>query len=71
MDGLKENFNRKIQIFEDKCLVKFTHKECTMYDNTRKIVVKGTRSKIKYYYVGNSPSLFWNKANLSIEELWH
>lgn len=32
------------QIYNNKCLVKFTHKKFTMYDNSLNVMVKGTMS---------------------------
>lgn len=71
VDGIKANLIKNSWIFYDKCLAKFTHEECTMFDNSEKVVVMGTRSRDNCSSVGSFPSILCNRTSLRIEELWH
>lgn len=66
MDGLKANLISINKIIVKKYLVKFNHKDCTMYDNTRSVIVKGIRLEDSYYCVGDSPPLVCNIASLNV-----
>lgn len=70
MDGLKENLIYIIQIYDNKFLVKFNHKECTVYDSLGNIMVKGNKFEDSCYCVSNPPKIMWNRLSLSTEELW-
>lgn len=70
-DGLKVNLISIIQICDDKCFMKLTHKKCTMFNNFGKVMVKGTKLYGNFYYACSYPSILYNRASLSNEELWH
>lgn len=53
MEGFKENLISISQIYESKYLIKFIHNKCTMYDSLGNIMVKDTKSKNKFYCIGN------------------
>lgn len=53
MEDLKTNLINISQICDTKCLVKFTCKEWTIYENSRNVMVKGTNSKDNCSSVGN------------------
>lgn len=71
VDGLKVILTSISQICNDKCLIKFNHKECTICDNIGSVVVKGIRLEYTYYYMGDSSFLVYNRTSPSVEELWH
>lgn len=66
VDGLKVKIISISQICDDKCFVKFIHKECIIYDNIGSAIIKCIKFEDNYYCIGDSLSLLCNKVNLSI-----
>lgn len=71
VDVLKENLISISQICDEICLTKFNHKECTMYDSTKMVIVKRIKLKDKCYHMGDSRYLICNRNNINVEKLWH
>lgn len=71
VEGLKANLISISQICDNKYLVKFIHKECTMYDCFGNITVKAARSEDTCYFINNPSHVVCNRSSLSMEELQH
>lgn len=56
VDSLKDNLINISQICDDRSLVQYIDKECTMYDSFGRVMVKGIKLEDKYYCDGDTLS---------------
>lgn len=71
VEGLKTNLISINQICDNKYTIKFTKKDCTVYDDSGNALLKSIRSKENYYCMGTSLKMVCKRLSLSIEECWN
>jgi len=74
VEGLKENLLSISQFCDDDLVVQFSKKECNIFDNNGKWVMRGERTSDNCYGLpglSSDSQIIFNKATIDDSELWH